>query len=148
MKLRVLIVEDSPERQDILCKLFKHHAWMLVHTAERAITLVSAYDFDLISLDYDLATEGTGVDIAQAIIQSRNAETKVIIHSMNSVGAERIARILPTAVIVPISAMVRSNAVFTRLRAELSKGTPIDWSKVLSRKGDRGEDHRDDDSSA
>lgn len=58
--LRILIVEDTRERHELLKSLFREHAWILVHTAARAITLVRAYNFDLISLDYDLAGREKG----------------------------------------------------------------------------------------
>jgi hypothetical protein len=48
MVLRILIVEDTPERQQWLTGLYREHAWVLVHTAARAVRLVNAYDFDLI----------------------------------------------------------------------------------------------------
>ena len=50
--LRVLIVEDRAERQEVLRQLFRDHAWVLVHTAARAVRLVQAYRFDLVALDY------------------------------------------------------------------------------------------------
>ena len=52
--LRVLLVEDTKDRQHILTSLYKKHAWILVNTGERAITLLNAYDFDIVSLDYNL----------------------------------------------------------------------------------------------
>jgi hypothetical protein len=58
--LRILIVEDTPERQEWLTGLYRDHAWVLVHTAVRAVRLVNAYDFDLISLDYNLAGPANG----------------------------------------------------------------------------------------
>lgn len=33
--LRILIVEDTPERQGWLTGLYREHAWVLVHTAGR-----------------------------------------------------------------------------------------------------------------
>ena len=55
--MRILILEDTPERQEILKQLYRDHAWVLVHTAQRAIRLLEAFEFDLVSLDYDLAGE-------------------------------------------------------------------------------------------
>ena len=49
--LKILIVEDQPERQEILKQLCRHHAWVLAHTAARACRLIEAYEFDLIFLD-------------------------------------------------------------------------------------------------
>ena len=58
--LKVLVVENTPERQKVLKNLFRDHAWILVNTARRAMRLIQVYDFDLISLDYNLDGEDTG----------------------------------------------------------------------------------------
>src|SRR5215472_15565563 len=63
--LRILIVEDTPERQGWLTGLYREHAWVLVHTAARADRLLNAYDFDLISLDYNLAGPDNGAAVAR-----------------------------------------------------------------------------------
>ena len=132
--LRVLILEDTPERQEILKNLAKDHAWILINTANRAIRYIKAYDFDLIFLDYDLDGVERGDIVASAINDSRNKNTKVIIHSMNSGGAELIGKILPRAEVVPISKMIKNNTTFKRLRQALKQGTDIDWRFVFSGK--------------
>lgn len=129
--LRVLIVEDRPERQEILRSLYREHAWTLVNTAARAIRLVESYTFDLISLDFDLAGDGHGDEVASAIARSANATTEVIVHSMNKPGAQRISAILPRARLVPLSRITRTNATFKRVRLELSAGTGVDWRRVV-----------------
>ena len=35
MLLRILIVEDTPTRQEVLTRLCTDHAWILAHTARR-----------------------------------------------------------------------------------------------------------------
>ena len=129
--LRVLIVEDTPERQEVLKKLYKDHAWILVHTADRAMRLLQAYEFDLISLDFDLAGPKPGDEVASFIAHSRNASAKVLVHSMNPVGAKRITKLLPHAEHVPLSKMIKNNRTFKRLRQELSRGPDIDWAFVF-----------------
>jgi len=129
--LRVLIVEDQPERQEILRSLFRDHAWVLVHTAARAVRLAGVYEFDVIALDYDLAGEAKGDVVAAALASSTNREAVVLIHSLNAPGAERIRAHLPQAIFVPINQITRDNATFKRLRAEFAKGSEIDWSHVL-----------------
>jgi CheY-like chemotaxis protein len=126
--LRVLIVEDTAERQEILTALFRDHAWVLAPTGARAIRLLQAFDFDLISLDYNLRGELSGVDVAQGILNSRNRNTRVVVHSLNPQGRARIAELLPQAIIYPVSRMVRSNRHFKRLRARLNElGAAFDW---------------------
>jgi hypothetical protein len=130
--MRVLIVEDSPERQEILRNLYRDHAWILVNTAARAKCLLDAYDFDLVSLDFDLAGEAKGDDVAHHLLDSCNSGVEVIIHSDNAPGAARITSILPNAVYVPISKITKSNAVFKKLRDELNNGPKINWAAVFA----------------
>mgnify|MGYP002783412402 FL=1 len=126
--LKVLIIEDTEERQQVLTSLYRSHAWMLVNTGRRAIMLLNAYDFDIISLDYNLRGELTGADVAKEIKSSRNAATKIIVHSLNPKGVKKILNILPDAVIYPVSKMVRSNKHFKHLRAKIDElGVDYDW---------------------
>jgi CheY-like chemotaxis protein len=87
--LRVLIIEDTEERQSVLTSLYRSHAWMLVNTGRRAITLLNAYNFDIISLDYNLRGELNGTDVAKEIKLSQ-INTKIIIHSLNPKGVKQI----------------------------------------------------------
>ena len=128
----VLIVEDDKDRQEILKNLFKKQAWILIHTAERAVRLVQAFRFELISLDFDLAGPGDGADAAQAIADSENRDACILIHSMNVNGAERIKQILPHAVWVPINQITQTNDRFKRLRKEIGRVPDIDWAYVFS----------------
>lgn len=130
---RVLIVEDSPDRQKLLTNLYRGHAWVLVNTAGRARTLLSAFTFDLISLDYDLAGGEKGDAVAESIAASSSAGALVIVHSMNAAGAGRIRAVLPEAVAVPISKMTRDNATSRRLQEQIGSGASIDWAAVLRR---------------
>lgn len=135
--LRILIVEDSPERQKVLCDLAREHAWVLVHTARRAVTLLSAFDFDLVFLDYDLAGEDNGEAVARRLAAAPH-RPRVIIHSQNRPGAERILQLLPEARWLPIASITRSNAVFKRLREALRRGVDFDWEQVAAHKDRAG----------
>lgn len=130
--LRVLIVEDTPERQEWLQALYREHAWVLVHTAARAVCLLNAYDFDLISLDYNLAGPNNGDAVAEAIATSRNAHTPVLVHSMNPRGAGRLAELLPHAACVPVGSIVKTNATAKRVREALRLGVPADWQGLVN----------------
>jgi CheY-like chemotaxis protein len=127
--LAVMLIEDTKERQEILTALYRSHAWILANTGHRAITLINAYDFDIISLDYNLDGELTGADVAKAIGSSRNKNARIVIHSMNPKGAERIVHILPQAVRFPVSKMIRSNRAFKQLRTMIAEfGAAYDWN--------------------
>ncbi len=126
--LRVLIVEDTLERQKVLTTLYRRHAWVLVHTARRAITMLDAFDFDIVSLDYNLPGEATGEQVAQAVARSRNHDSRVVIHSLNPRGAARMAAVLPHAIVYPVSRIARSNQHFKRLQAGIDRhGARFDW---------------------
>lgn len=133
LPLRILIVENSPERQKALRNLFRDHAWITVNTARRALRLIEVFDFDLIALDYDLDGEETGEKIAEFITQSRNADAKVWVHSMNVQGVVRIQKYLPDSVAVPFSKIIRNNQTFKRLRHSINEGIEIDWAYVFKR---------------
>ena len=127
--LRVLIIEDTPERQKILTSLYREHAWLLVNTGPRAIKLLAAYDFDIISLDYNLRGELDGADVARALKSSRNKDARIVVHSLNPKGVKRILHILPAAIPYPVSKMVRRNSAFKRLRAKIDEfGAAYDWT--------------------
>lgn len=121
MLLRVLILEDIEERQKILAGLYRSHAWIWVKTGRRAITMLDAYDFDIISLDYNLAGELNGADVAEHLKKSRNQKAKVIVHSLNPRGAIAIKEIIPNAILYPVSKMVRSNRAFKNLRTQIDE---------------------------
>ncbi len=131
--LKILIIEDSPERQGILKNLFREHAWILANTAKRANTLVSVYDFDIISLDYDLDGEERGDVVAEFIKRSRNVNAKVLVHSMNVQGVALIQKHLPNSIAIPISKITRDNKTFKRFRDSINKDIDIDWARVFKR---------------
>ena len=138
--MRILIVEDTPERQEILKQLYRDQAWVLVHTAARAVKLLQAFEFDLVSLDYNLAGETTGDEIAAHIRSSANRDARVVVHSMNPVGRELIRRHLPDSTILPVASMVTSNKRFKRLRDALEQGPQFDWSFAVKRRSCKAED--------
>lgn len=127
--LRVLLVEDIDKRQQVLTSLYESHAWILVDTVERAITLLHAYTFDIISLDYDLRGERKGLEVAQALKHSCNKNARVIVHSMNSRGVKSILAVLPNAIPYTVSKMIRSNESFQYLKVKINElGTVYDWT--------------------
>jgi len=127
--LKILIIEDTVERINILKQLYRKHAWINVNTAERANKLVTHYKFDLISLDFDLAGQQTGDVVAKHITNGINKKTKVVVHSMNPTGRNKIKELIPHAIIFPISAMTKTNELFKSLREELNtNGINFDWS--------------------
>ncbi|MBE9019220.1 hypothetical protein C7Y66_22340 [Chroococcidiopsis sp. CCALA 051] len=127
--LRVLLVEDIGKRQQVLTSLYESHAWILVDTVERAITLLHAYTFDIISLDYDLRGERKGLEVAQALKHSPSKNARVIVHSMNSRGVKSILAVLPNAIPYTVSKMIHSNETFQHLKGKINElGAVYDWT--------------------
>jgi len=130
--LRILIVEDTQERQTALVNLVKQHAWVMVNTAARANKLIEVYKFDLIFLDYDLDGEAKGDVVAGAIKSSQNSTTRVIIHSMNDIGSKKIKEIFPDAERVPFSKIFRNNQTAKQLKEYLElHGTDFTWENIF-----------------
>jgi CheY-like chemotaxis protein len=126
---RVLLIEDTAERQAILKSLYRNQAWVLVSTGRRALTLLSAFEFDIVSLDYNLGDDLTGADLAKALQGRMSAGTRVVVHSMNPKGAKAIQAILPDAIVYPLSRMARSNVRMKKLRAGIdSLGPQYDFA--------------------
>ena len=127
--LNILLIEDTEERQQILTSLYRSHAWVMVNTGKRAITLLNAYDFDIVSIDYNLRGELNGADVAQSLQYSRNKNARIIIHSLNPKGVKSILEILPHAIPFPVSKITRSNKVFKYLRSKIDDlGASYDWT--------------------
>jgi CheY-like chemotaxis protein len=126
--LRVLLVEDTEARQGVLTQLYRAHAWVLVTTGPRAVALLRAFEFDLVSLDYNLRGELRGTDVAHALAASRNAGARVVIHSLNPRGVEALRVILPDAVVYPVSRMAKTHAHLKWLRQQIDEqGVAFDW---------------------
>ena len=105
-----------------------------LNTARRAIRYVDVYDFDIISLDYNLDGPENGDVIAEFIKRSCNAESKVLVHSTNAQGVKRIQAYLPNSVAIPISKIIRDNQTFRRFRQSININLDMDWSYIFKRK--------------
>ncbi|MDY6784816.1 MAG: cyclic-phosphate processing receiver domain-containing protein [Cyanobacteriota bacterium] len=127
--LKVLIIEDTEDRQKILTSLYRSQAWVLVNTGHRAVKLIHAYKFDIISLDYNLRGEIDGAEVAVEIKQSQNRDSRIVIHSLNPKGVDKIEKILPAAIPYPVSKIVRSNQRFKKIRDKINTlGIAYDWN--------------------
>jgi CheY-like chemotaxis protein len=104
--MRIFILEDSEERRRIFREMLSppHTLSFFGHVKEAKTALVADGPFDLIFLDHDLDNrvfvdseeENTGYQLAKYIAEN-NVRSKIIIHSMNPYGAERMQQVLPDA---------------------------------------------------
>lgn len=110
--MRILILEDSDERNDWFRKKFIGKVVDFAYTAEQANKLLDKNVYDVILLDHDLAEEhyvamhsvididliGTGVDTAKYMAENKcSPKAQVIIHSLNTVGSQNIFDVLHNA---------------------------------------------------
>jgi len=106
--MNILILEDNAERIKWFVEKLSSHSTKFVTTADDAIAWIRKKKFDLIFLDHDLdgktyqeSGPGTGFEVAQAIPETENKVTKVIIHSWNTVGAAEMKKLLPEGTVAP-----------------------------------------------
>lgn len=104
--MKILVVEDAEERIKWFQKRFTTDNVIVVDNVDNAIdVLKNAQDFDCIFLDHDLGDQpGT---IVAKFLRDLEFEGQVIVHSMNSSGAMNIKAILPDAMILSFSELVR-----------------------------------------
>ena len=107
--MNVLILEDSPERQEQFKKSLANHNITITDSSKIAIEKLSNEKFDLLFLDHDLggkahvqSGENTGYEVAKFLEENMQfAPNFIIVHSMNIVGAKNIMNALPRAVHIP-----------------------------------------------
>ena len=94
IEMRVFVLEDNEDRARWFIKNYVKDDLTLVNDAATDAHLVSIIRYDLIFLDHDLngevycpSDEHSGYAVAQAIVDSPNQKTPVIIHSWNDEGA-------------------------------------------------------------
>lgn len=119
------ILEDNSERMTIFNDIFKNrfgknYKIYSSDNVERAKAIFADhYPFDTIFLDHDLDNrvyvsskeKNTGYSFASWIEENYRESIKnkqIIIHSMNSVGANNIKSILPNSTIVPFNVLIHS----------------------------------------
>lgn len=128
--LKVLLVEDSEERQAILRQLYSQHCVIVCRNAEEAIVTLAAESVDIVHLDYDLEGDLTGEVVARSIVETQK-KVPVIVHSENAEGVRAIKAILPSALAVPISAMRSKEDDVALLKALLARPDLEDAGQVV-----------------
>lgn len=92
--MKILILEDSPERIFEFKKRLIGHDVIFTKDTKECIKLLKTQKWDLICLDHDLGDvfeqpgEGNGYEVAKWIADHKSyAPRKILIHTMNNVGA-------------------------------------------------------------
>lgn len=100
--MKILVVEDSEDRNQHFRQWLQGHDFSIVLNAEDGIRQVHAKKYDVIFLDHDLGDRSgvpsddpnTGYAVAKEIPNSINRDAQVIVHSMNPVGSQNILNVL------------------------------------------------------
>ena len=102
--MRILILEDDPQRVCRFRELFKALEVELRHvaTAADAIALLHSDRFDAVFLDHDLGGRvyvdsdepNTGFQVAKALPETLNRSSFVVVHSWNPGGTEKMLDVL------------------------------------------------------
>ena len=95
-QLLVLVLEDEAYRRELIEPLLNGHEIYWASTSNEALDLLEEKQFDLILLDHDLSKKTCGCAIASRLSERDclNHKTKVVVHSINPSGIERMMRLL------------------------------------------------------
>lgn len=97
-KVNIFVLEDSADRVKWFFENFSDHNLTISNNALHAIKNLYLDKFDIIFLDHDLGGQAfvnssgfnTGYTVAKQIPETKNNDTRVIIHSWNSAGAKNM----------------------------------------------------------
>ena len=94
--MEILIVEDDAARTEFFREVLAGHHLCFECSGTGAIEALREQAYDLVFLDYDLTSPRvTGYDVAEAMAGTPNAQTPVLVHSMNISEARHIPPLLP-----------------------------------------------------
>lgn len=96
-KMKVLIVEDDPNRMEIFNELFVGDEVTWAKTASQGIKWLGRETYDLVMLDHDLTAKSTGREVALHMATMEDPPPYAIVHSWNPTGAKAIGQILADA---------------------------------------------------
>lgn len=98
--MRVLFLDDDPNRRRIAREYFAGHDLSEAETAQQAIHMLKKYSpYDLVHLDHDLggdvfapSNEVSGFHVAQFIVgmEADKLPKRVVVHSYNPGGANKM----------------------------------------------------------
>lgn len=109
MKIKILILEDNPERQEEFKKNLVGHNVEIVDSSKIAIDKLKSEKWQLLFLDHDLggqvyveSGDNTGYEVAKFLEENKHhMPSNIVVHSLNPVGAKNIIDALPNAIHIP-----------------------------------------------
>jgi len=127
--MKVLIVEDSADRQNVLKNLYKFHQIEIAETSNDALCMLKMNSFDILHLDYDLDCESTSEIVAHEL-KKRSLNCIIIIHSENPDGVTKLQELLPKSFTIPISHFAGKNPFSSKLKSILASQEKESFSRV------------------
>lgn len=105
----VFILEDDPNRMKIFRRNLIGHPISHADNVHDAKKILSGKKFDYIFLDHDLGGKtyvdsndpNTGYQLAKWIASKSIPYQRLIVHSLNTVGAQNIQSVIPDAELIP-----------------------------------------------
>jgi CheY-like chemotaxis protein len=101
--MKILFLDDSPERHRVMRTQTSQATCDHAYTANDALKMLKKHNYDLIMLDHDLnedpeckliCADGTYVAEYMSKFMPQHIETPVVVHSLNTVAASRMRKIL------------------------------------------------------
>ena len=125
----ILLVEDSPDRQDVLKNLYKFHQTEIAQNCNDTLYMLKVKTYDIVHLDYDLDAESTSEMVAH-YLKKQSLKCIVIIHSENPDGVEKLQKILPRSFVIPFSHFASKNPFSNQMKSLLASSELASLSKI------------------
>jgi len=101
--MKILVLEDNFERQEQFKKNLAGHNVEIIDSSKIAIEKFIGEKWDLLFLDHE-SGENTGYEVAKFLEENQqHMPSNVIVHSLNTVGAQNITNALPSAIHIPFA---------------------------------------------
>ena len=89
--MNILVIDDDVARHEWFTARYEKHRIAPATTVDEAKGIIEWDDYDVAFFDHDLGDGGSMIELARWILEKGFLKhTKIIVHSMNSVGANNI----------------------------------------------------------
>ena len=110
--MKVLILDDMPDRIGMFALKFVNHDITIVNTAPNCIEMLNSFQWDAVFLDHDLggevyckSDENSGYAVAKFMEEAGidKQPKHIILHSLNPAGVKNMQYALPRAKTIPFA---------------------------------------------
>lgn len=102
-KMRILILEDSPERIEFFKRIYKNHTLFITADIDMAYHYTEIEELNILFLDHDLEPDNfkslkegrTGYDFCKSLVEGKlQRHALIYVHSCNPVGGQVMVNLL------------------------------------------------------